>query len=227
MMTPCKIMICSVWGLFLHLPASSALFAADKTPVRIATHQAKVNQQLLQAHQDLQQKLLDVARQGYENTLTAETQHTDALLALAAIAAHQGREEEARTYRAQALATAPFDPNVQAALLGRREHDPTLAESRLKILLAQFPQAASLHFVLGNLYARQSRWREAQVAYFNALAADSGNPDYLFNLAVSLDRLGHGELAGEKYRQAREAASTRALSINVHNIEQRLRELSP
>jgi len=138
----------------------------------------------------LQGNRLDMARHDYERALKADPNNVDALLALAAIAQRQGRIADADRYRQRAIDADPRDPAAQAASLGSgASGDPLASESRLKTLLASHPESAPLNFALGNLYSRQNRWSEAQQVYFNAVAADADNPDYLFNLAVSLDHL--------------------------------------
>jgi uncharacterized protein HemY len=63
------------------------------------------------------------------------------------------------------------------------------------------PIRPSLNFALGNLYAQQGRWNDAQQAYFRAYAGDGDNPDYpLFNLAVSLEQLRQPKLALQYYQ---------------------------
>ena len=69
-------------------------------------------------------------------------------------------------------------------------------------MIAAQPEASFLHFTLGNQYAQQGRWAEAQQAYFRAYAGDPENPDFAYNLAVSLDQLHQTKLALEYYRRA-------------------------
>lgn len=89
-------------------------------------------------------------------------------------------------------------------------------------LLRQHPESAALHFALGNLLARQARWSEAQQSYFHAVAAEGGNPDYLFNLAVSLEHLHQLPAAARYYRLAVNAAAARAAAFSAAQAEQRL-----
>jgi uncharacterized protein HemY len=105
--------------------------------------------------------------------------------------------------------------------------DPYTAESRLKSLLSSQPESAPLNFALGNLYSRQGRWAEAQQVYFNAVAAEGDNPDYLFNLAVSLDHLRQARLAAQHYRLALEASAKRPAGFSRDNVQKRLGELQP
>ncbi|MGH8673371.1 MAG: tetratricopeptide repeat protein, partial [Burkholderiales bacterium] len=83
-----------------------------------------------------------------------------------------------------------------------------------------------LYFTLGNQYARQGRWAEAQLAFSKAHAADAGNPDFAFNLAVSFDHLRQPAAALEHYRRALELAETRAAHFALEPARQRVEQLS-
>ena len=218
---------CLIFLFFLQLTATSNPYAAEGLPIHIAANRAKNNPDSLLAHQLLQNKSLDAARDTYEKILTNEAHNLDALLALASLSEHQGKHQEAFLYLEKAQASDPLDAATQAMRLGYRENNPSQSESRLKILLSQQAHSAPLHFALGNIFSRQKRWPEAQAAYFNALAADTGNPDYLCNLAISLDHLNQDALAKDHYRRALTAAESRPASFNPLIIEQRLNEITP
>ena len=79
--------------------------------------------------------------------------------------------------------------------------DAQATESRLKILIEREPSPA-LYQTLGNLYADQQRWNDAQAAYFEAVRGAPGNADYAFNLAVSLDQLRQYPAARTYYEKA-------------------------
>ena len=176
----------------------------------------------------LQGNQFDTARRDYERALKADPNNVDALLALAAIAQRQGRSADADGYRQRAVDADPRDPAAQAASLGSSAGgDPLANESRLKTLLASQPESGPLNFALGNLYSRQNRWSEAQQVYFNAVAADADNPDYLFNLAVSLDHLRQPKLAAQHYRLALDAAQRRPVAFDRDRVKLRLGELQP
>jgi tetratricopeptide (TPR) repeat protein len=83
-----------------------------------------------------------------------------------------------------------------------------------------------LHFSLGNQYAQQSRWSEAQSAYFKAYSVDPENADYAFNLAVSLDQLHQRNLALDYYQRALALAGKRTASFNPAQARTRVQELS-
>lgn len=208
-------------------PRAEATEAA--APIRLSRTQARPDPELAQGHAQLQAGDLAQASRHFAQALQRDPNNTDALLALAAIAQYQGRPGDAEGWRQRALVADPSDPAVQAAALGGRAAgtDPQATESRLKTLLAAQPQSAELNFTLGNLYARQRRWAEAQQAYFNAVAADADNPDYLFNLAVSLDQLRQPRPAAQHYRLALEAAARRPAAFDGEQVRRRLADLQP
>jgi tetratricopeptide (TPR) repeat protein len=196
-------------------------------PIKLVRTRPEPDTNLLRGHATLQRGELDQARRDYEQALQRDPNNTDALLALAAIAQRQGRTGDAEALRQRALVANPSDPATQAATLSgaAAEADPQTTESRLKTLLSTQPESAPLNFALGNLYSRQSRWAEAQQAYFNAVAADGDNPDYLFNLAVSLDHLRQPRLAAQHYRLALDAATRRPAAFDRDKLNRRLGEL--
>src|SRR5574343_878221 len=211
---------------------SAAQPAADdevqpSQPIRLVRTRPEPDANLLRGHATLERGELHQARRDYEQALQRDPNNTDALLALAAIAQRQGRAGDAEALRQRALIANPSDPATQAATLSgaAAEADPQTTESRLKTLLSTQPESAPLNFALGNLYSRQSRWAEAQQAYFNAVAADGDNPDYLFNLAVSLDHLRQLRLAAQHYRLALDAATKRPAAFDRDKLNRRLGEL--
>jgi uncharacterized protein HemY len=92
-------------------------------------------------------------------------------------------------------------------------------------MIAEQPDEPALHFALANVYAASARWREAQQSFFSAYIGDPEQPDYLFNLAVSLDHLHQGKLAREFYEKAAAAAARRPAAFSPARIAERLREL--
>ena len=139
----------------------------------------------------------------------------------------QGRTQEAYGYYRRLIELDPRDSVALAGIAsltgsGGREAN----ESRLKLLLDQSPNAGHLHFALGNLYAKQGRWAEAQAAYFKAYTSDSKNPDYSFNLAVSLDQIGQGRAALGYYRRALNAADRGVKGFDTAQVLTRIQALS-
>lgn len=194
--------------------------------IHIARTQAEPDTNLLRGYAHLRRKELQLARLEFEQTLRHDPNNTDALLALAAIAQLLGNTPNAQVLYQRAVNANPADPVVQAAASNSHEASATLSstESRLKTLLAAQPESGPLNFSLANVYTQQQRWPEAQQHYFNAVTADGDNPDYLFNLAVSLDHLRQSRLAAQHYRLALAAAERRPSTFVHAQAEQRLRE---
>lgn len=167
------------------------------------------------------------ARGGYEAVLRVQPEQRDALLGLAAIESRVGRIERAHRIYAQALRRNPRDPVASAALFNLHNlAGGDVAESQLKLLLDQYCDSPGLHFSLGNFYARRSRWPEAQQAYFSAFSADKDNPEFAYNLAVSLDQLGKTNAALPYYQKALILSTGRASSLSQGEVRARIRALS-
>jgi tetratricopeptide (TPR) repeat protein len=166
---------------------------------------------------------LDEARQLYLDMLGKDGQNSDALLGLAVIAQQRGEDRIAAQYYLRVLNLDPRNAVANAGMSALSNNDNY--ESRLKTLLHEQGNSAALHFALGNLYAEQSRWGEAQQAYFNAYTLDTKNADLAFNLAVSLDHLGQGKLAAQHYQRALQLDQSHSANFNHAKISQRIDEL--
>jgi Tfp pilus assembly protein PilF len=194
-------------------------------PIRITTSSLKVDPSIAQAYESFGAGDLDTAQGNYERVLKREPENAEALHGLAAISLRRGEASAAGHYYRLALEANPKDAVAQSGLIGLMDYDPLQAESRLKYLLAGQPDSPPLHFALGNLYARQFRWNEAQQAYFRAYSGDADNPDYLFNLAVSLEQLRQPKLALQYYQSALAAAAHRPAGFDNKQVEDRVRAL--
>ncbi len=188
---------------------------------------ADLPRQLARAYAAYQQGDWEQARNFYAASLAEDARNRDALLGLAALAARRGDTRAARAYYRQVERLYPDDPiaALELATLDT-EQSPEQQETRLKTLIADQPESAPLHFALGNLYRRQSRWREAQQAYFEAYRHHDTQPDYAYNLAVSLDHLGKTGPALNFYHRAMQLASTRAASFDRATVIRRIQVLN-
>ncbi len=209
-------------------PESSARTGETSRAVSVNRVTAEIHPQVLAGYRSYQAGDLSTARAEYHQALREDPRSRDALLGLAAIEMRAQRYEQSEAYYERLLQFDPRDPNALAGLLALRNQliDPVQAESRVKSTLASDPGATVLYFTLGNQYAQQGRWAEAQQAYFKAYAADSENPDFAFNLAVSLDQLRHSGLALEYYRRALALTEKRAASFAPEIARQRELQLS-
>ena len=164
--------------------------AAPQSSVKVLRGtEAEIHPDLAQGYQALQEGRLEAAQASYQRLLLQEPRNVDGLLGLAAVAARLNNPGEAGRLYLRALDVAPKNTYAQAGLLNLLGGaDPAGSEIKLKRLLADQP-SASLYFALGNLYAGEERWPAAQQAYFQAHHLASANPDFAFNLAVSLEHI--------------------------------------
>ncbi|MEK7811626.1 MAG: tetratricopeptide repeat protein [Pseudomonadota bacterium] len=182
---------------------------------------------LLDAYQAYQRNDYVSATQGYRNVLSQDAHNRDALLGLGAIAQQQGQNESAQYYYRQVLLLDPRDPVAQGAMFAYSTNIGVDTESQIKQRLSEHPRSAALNYALGNLYSEQSRWAEAQQAYFNAHTLDQSNAQYKYNLAVSLDHLGQSKAAAQYYQQALQLDSGNNSGFDHASAQQRLNELTP
>ncbi|HEY6863414.1 MAG TPA: tetratricopeptide repeat protein [Burkholderiales bacterium] len=197
--------------------AGDPVYAPEPGPrqsIAINPASMQVDPELQRAYEAFQANDLETARQIYQGILQREPSNHDALLGMAAIDLRMRNYETAQARYLRLLELDPRDGYAQAGLLALNQADPVASESRLKNLLASQPDSPQLLFALGNQYALQSRWGEAQQAYFRALAADPENPDYAFNLAVSLDHLHQKPQAVEFYRRSLALADRRSATFD-------------
>lgn len=166
------------------------------------------------------------ARSQYQRAAKSDPRNRQALLGLAATEEASGNKAVAISLYTQVLSLDPRDHVAQAALLNLSSAEPIQSESRLRLLIAEQPDRAFLHFALGNALAAQSRWPEAEHAYFRATEIDPGNPDYAFNLAISLDQLHQMRPARDHYQRALDLSSRKPARFDREAARQRLEKLS-
>jgi tetratricopeptide (TPR) repeat protein len=206
-------------------PASPTGGAAFKIKRRTTTD--RLHPRLIQAYEAWRAGDLVEARRHYERVLKSDPRNRNALLGLGAIAVRSGLWDEASGRYTTLLRLNPRDSVAQAGLIAVHENvDPLRGESQIKLLLREEPEAPHLHFTLGNMYADQNRWGEAQSAYFDAYRLDNNNADYTYNLAVSLDRLGKGDAAADYYRRALELAAEKGAAFDQPSVRDRLLRLA-
>lgn len=198
---------------------------SNEIQISKGTSVAKINPYLHDAYQAYIAGDMQNATIQYQKVLQQEPNNRDALLGLAAIALNSRQAEQAGTYYGQLLTLDPNDPEAIAGLTSLQQGDPVQSESRLKSALNQNPNAGSILFALGNLYAQQSRWSDAQQTYFRAYTTSPNNADYAFNLAISLDRLNQRKLAIDYYQRAVVLGKSGNVNFNLVKAQQRLTEL--
>jgi Tfp pilus assembly protein PilF len=167
-----------------------------------------------------------LARRSYAAAIAADPGNVDAQLGVATIEARSGNRMLAASHYRKALDIDPRNGTALAGLASLADYSqPEGLESHLRADIARDERSPQLRYTLGNLYASQSRWNEAQVEYFEAHRLDPANADILYNLAVSLDHLRQTRLAADYYRRALDAAQGAATQFDPGPVARRLAEL--
>jgi tetratricopeptide (TPR) repeat protein len=170
-----------------------------------------------------QDKDYQKSKREYERVLDKEPYNHDALLGIAAVSLQLQDIETAREIYLQLLERDPRDPHAHAGLANIAQTEgASLSESKLKQLIEHRPDDAHLQFALGALYVQKKNWPEAQQAFFNAWKGDAENPDYAYNLAVSLDHLGKHSEAKAFYEDSLELATGKHISFSTDAVKSRL-----
>ncbi len=180
--------------------------------------------QLNNAYQAYKAGKYEQAQLLYRGVLTQEPRNVDSLLGLAAIAQQTGADTQAQFYYTKVLSLDPRNPVANAGMSAFSTDENR--ESHLKMLLNEQKDSSSLHFALGNQYASQQRWAEAQQSYFNAYQLEPNNASLAFNLAISLERLGQNKPAAQYYRRAIALDKGKSAGFDHAAIEQHAQTLA-
>lgn len=180
-----------------HIPAPQT------APYTISRHrgEAVIGQLLRQAYNAYQ--AADHARAGrlYRQVLRREPDNRAAHLGLGAIALRANNMAGAYPHYARLLSLDPDDTLALGGLMAL-PGAAGLDEGALERIRAKETEAPLLYFSLGGMHAREARWAEAERAFGEAHRLDGLNPDYAFNLAVSLDHQGRHKAALDYYNKA-------------------------
>lgn len=198
---------------------------SEAIQIRRTNASLQLNPSLSGAYQAYTAGDLVSANSQYQRVLQQEPNNRDALLGIAAIAINRGQNAQAGSFYNRLLELDPNDAEAAAGLASLDQNDPSRAESRLKKILAQSPNSGSALFALGNVYAQQMRWPEAQQFYFRAFGATPGNADYAYNLAVSLDKLNQGQLALDYYQRALQLSQKNGGNLDQTSVTNRIHAL--
>ncbi len=159
----------------------------------------------------------------YLKVLEIDPENRNALLARAAIAVGNGDTASAIKDYQQLLTINPKDSLAMSSLISVANTEPELSETQLKLMIRDEPDSPYLNFVLANIYAAQNRWQEAQGHYFKALENNPGDPNYAYNLAVSLEHIAKPNVAITYYKMAisniNNGLATFSKAVVDHRIE--------
>lgn len=220
-----------------EIPAASrSRRSAQERPARapaLQVHQAAtpepiLDPQLAAAYDALRAGDYGRARQQYRGVLASDPMNVDAELGLATISAATGDSAEAYARYHRAL---ELDPQNAVAAAGiatlQANNNAPLSESQLKAQVAANPANDAPQAALGQFYAAQGRWNEAQQAFFEAFRLQPKSPDHAYNLAVSLDHLEQPGLARNYYERALALAATQPSSFDRDQVTGRIAKLAP
>lgn len=193
-----------------YQPAVSADSSSQPAPIASkgalsveVTRRVSDKDQLLQdAYQAYEEGDLERSKGLYDEVIALDQGNRDALLGRAAIFVHDEQFSQAIGIYQDLLVENPKDSMAMASLISVANIDFQSGETEIKKMLREQPDSPYLHFALGNMYGGQQRWNEAQSSYFTALEQKPGDPNYAYNMAVSLEHLGKKEAALGFYQKA-------------------------
>ncbi|SEH06729.1 tetratricopeptide repeat protein [Candidatus Venteria ishoeyi] len=196
--------------------------------VQRAPKNKRLQARLQQAWQQYQLKNYQQAWNLWQQVLAFAPNNRDALLGAANSALQLNQQQQAQQYYQRVLKYYPDDAIAEAGLARLLKSLPIQSrERRLRQQLQKQPDAATIHFELGNLYHQQGDWSKAQQAYFDAWRYDKQQADYAYNLAVSLDHLKQTRTALDYYYKALNLIKTKPLNATFEpqRVQKRIQTL--
>ena len=162
----------------------------------------------------------------YREVLKQDPTQRDAWLGLAVIAHNSNQREAAMDAYKRVLRLEPQNATALAGLTSLNNNaDEPRQESRLRELLARSPQEADLNHSLALVLSGERRWSEAQQLFFKAHTLAPQEPQFAYNLAVTLDQLRKSTLAAQYYETALSLAQGKAASFDEARARTRLAPL--
>ena len=177
---------------------------------------------LAEAYAAYQKGNYKFALQKYAQVLAVDPVNRNALLARAAIAVQNGNTGSAISDYQQLLLVNPKDSLAMSSLISVANTVPEQSESQLKLMIREEPDSPYLNFVLANIYGAQNRWQEAQHLYFKALENNPKDPNYAYNLAVSLEHIAKPKVAITYYERAISNIENGLATFNKDVVDKRL-----
>ena len=158
----------------------------------------------------------------YNEVLEIDPRSRNALLGRAAINVFNNNTIAAiKDYQALLLEN-PKDSQAMTSMIAVANYSPEESETQLKIMIRDEPDSHYLNFALANVYGAQNRWSEAQSHYFYALESNPDNPNYAYNLAVSLEHIAQPASAINYYQLALENFDNGLATFDKNIVGERL-----
>ncbi len=183
--------------------------SSSEAVIEVSKKGAMITDMLDEAKSHYDSGDLDGAEQTFRKILAEVPNNLNAMKGLAMVASESGRYRLSASIYLKVLELSPNDPVAISELISIHAVQPNsrLTKERLRSLIGRVPsQDGRVFFALGNLSAGEQDWHGAQASYFRALSAEPSNPDYAYNLAVSLEYLNKQRVALQYYRMARDLA---------------------
>ncbi len=199
-----------------------------QTSLRISSNNrvSKKDKLLAEAYAAYESGNISEARKKYQQVIALDPENRDALLGRAAIHVYDNQFENAITLYQKLLLANPKDDLAMTSLISVANVDPQVGETEIKRLLTELPDSPYLHFALGNMFGNQNRWPEAQSEYFKALQYKPNDPNYAYNMAISLEHLEKIASAITFYQRALENRANGLASFSEPVVMQRIKVLS-
>jgi tetratricopeptide (TPR) repeat protein len=162
----------------------------------------------------------------YNQVLEIDPGNRNALLARAAINVQNSNGNAAIKDYQTLLLHNPKDSLAMTSLITVANYSPLETESQLKLMIRDEPNSPYLNFALANSYGAQNRWQEAQGYYFKALENNPGDPNYAYNLAVSLEHIAQPVAAVAYYQRALDNIDNGLATFSREVVSQRMEILA-
>ena len=206
-------------------PEAEAIETGDNLHIVSGSQVSETDTWLQEAYSAYQSGDYRLAMKRYNQVIEVDPNNRNALLARAAININEGYSESAiQDYRRLLLAN-PKDSLAMSSLLSVASYSPGETETQLKLMIRDEPDSPYLNFALANAYGAQNRWQEAQAYYFKALKNNPQDPNYAYNLAVSLEHISQPESAIAYYQRALENFENGLATFSRDVVDQRLQLL--
>ena len=194
--------------------------------IQRGTLKASVDADVMRGYKALGQNQFSQAREAYSQVLASNPTQRDALLGIAY--AHQalGNTDQALSTLRRLIELYPRDSDGMSALYLIGGGDLVAEETRFKQLLDRTEYPASVHYTLGVIYFEQRRFGEAERAFSRASSLSPTQPDYAYNLALTLDQLGRSRDAARQYVVALNLANQTSAVFSRDLARARLRILT-
>ncbi|MCP4876023.1 MAG: tetratricopeptide repeat protein, partial [Gammaproteobacteria bacterium] len=200
--------------------------SSSNLQISLSSHVAQKDIWLREAYAAYQSGNDELAMSLYNKVLEVDPGNRNALLARAAINVQNNNSRAAIRDYQTLLEANPKDSLAMTSLISVASISPQDTQSQLILMLREEPHSPYLNFALANAYGAQNRWQEAQGYYFIALENNPRDPNYAYNLAVSLEHISQPKTAMAYYQRALDNFENGLATFNRDLVDQRMELLA-